>query len=44
MRDIKINTSLVTLLDVLECTIEKKINEHGKAVISGHIKATKKKR
>lgn len=44
MRDVKINTSLVTLLDVLECTIEKKINEHGMAVISGHIKSNKEEK
>lgn len=44
MRDVKISTSLVSLLDILECTIEKKINEHGKAVISGHIKSNKEEK
>lgn len=44
MRDVNITTSLVSLLDVLECTIEKKINGHGKAVISGHIENSREKK
>lgn len=41
MRDIKIATSLVKLINVLECRIDKKINCHGSAVITGHIKSNK---
>jgi hypothetical protein len=40
MRDVQIRLSLVNFIDIIECKITKKVNEHGNAVISGHIKET----
>jgi hypothetical protein len=37
MRDIKIWLSLVNFIDIMECKVTKMVNEHGRAVISGHI-------
>jgi len=37
MRDIKIILSMVNFIDIMECSIDKDVNEHGNAVISGHI-------
>ena len=41
MRDIRIQLSLVKLITVEECTIHKKVNEHGSAVIRGVIRSDK---
>lgn len=43
MRDVKIEISLLPLLNVLECTIEKKVNHHGSAKITGHIEESREK-
>lgn len=43
MRDIKIKISLLPLLSVLECTIEKEVNYHGSAKIVGHIEKGREK-
>uniref|UniRef100_UPI00286F4192 hypothetical protein n=1 Tax=Anaerosporobacter sp. TaxID=1872529 RepID=UPI00286F4192 len=43
MRDIRIELSLVDFLTIEECSIYKKVNEHGKARIRGIIEASKEK-
>lgn len=37
MREVKIRLSLVDFIDIMECRITKKANNHGSAVIKGHI-------
>ncbi len=37
MRDVRIRLSLVNFIDIMECRITKKVNNHGSAVIKGHI-------
>ncbi|BCJ92614.1 hypothetical protein acsn021_01830 [Anaerocolumna cellulosilytica] len=38
MREVKILLSLVNFIDIIECRITKRVNEHGSAVITGRIK------
>ncbi|RDY32215.1 contractile injection system protein, VgrG/Pvc8 family [Lachnotalea glycerini] len=39
MREVKINTNKINFITVQNCTIEKEINTHGKATITGNVKA-----